>query len=71
MTGKKQAVFVRIIGLDAHSGIDKMLIGKQIQGMLQQHFEKEVVVMLYDKEIEFVNEGTIRELIEALENTLK
>lgn len=71
MTDKKQAVFLRIPG---HTNYDPDIMQKmtqEIQKMLQHHFEKEVVVLMYNEDIQFVGEGEIRSFIEQLENILK
>jgi len=68
---KKQAVLVRIPGLDAYSNEFKEKISLQIRDTLQQQFEKEVVVLVYNDDLHFLDEGEVRDLIDTLENVIK
>jgi len=69
---KKQAVFIRIPGINGYSAEFQQKLSEQIRITLQQQFtEKEVVVLLFNDDIHFCNEGEIRDLIEKMENMIK
>lgn len=68
---KKQAVFVRIPGIHAYSDEFKKKISEQIRVMLQLHFDKEIVVLLFNEDIHFMNSGDIRDMIDIMENLIK
>ncbi|KKN76193.1 hypothetical protein LCGC14_0372190 [marine sediment metagenome] len=68
---KKQAVLVRVPGLQAYDKAFKALIGEKIQKVLQPMFDKEVVVLVVNEDIHFMDEADIRDLIDTMENLIK
>lgn len=68
---KKQAVFVRIPGIQAYSDEFKRHLAKVIQDALQSQFEREITVLVFNEDIHFMNSGDIRDLIDTMENLIK
>lgn len=69
MTEKKQAVFVRIPG--NHPLNEMQAIAQDIQKTLQQHFDKEIVVLMFTEDIHLMTQSDITNLIDTLENITK
>jgi len=53
---------------DGQSHSFSQVLNDTLKKVLQEHFEKEVVVLMYNDDIQFVGEGEIRDFIEKLEN---
>jgi len=68
---KKQAVLVRIPGIHAYSAEFKNHLAQTIQDALQSQFEREVMVLVFNEDIHFMDEKDIQELIDTLENVIK
>lgn len=67
---KKQAVLIRIPGLHAYSQTFQQKLAEQLRITLQANFDKEIVVLLYPQDIQFLKESDIRDLIDSLENVI-
>jgi len=68
---KKQAVFIRVPGIKAYSDEMKAKMAESVRSALQSQFEdKEIIVLIFNDDIHFCNEGEIRDMIEQLENSI-
>jgi len=69
---KKQAVFVRIPGYERLPSSEIDHLTTSIKSILDGYFpDKEIVVMFSDKEIHFMDESEIRDMIDTLQNLVK
>jgi len=68
---KKQAVLVRIPGINAYSQDFKNQLAVTIKDALQSQFEREIVVLIFNQDIHFMSQADITELIDTLENVIK
>jgi len=65
---KKQAVFIRMPGASQFSPEMLQKYAQAIQKALQEHFEKEIVVLMMTDDIHFMTQTDITNLIDTLEN---
>jgi len=71
MAEKKQAVFVRMPGIERCSPEMIQNYATAIQKTLQAHFDKEVVVLMMTDDIHFMTQADIINMIDTLENIIK
>ena len=69
---KKQAIMVRIPGINKMPSEEVIHLGDVIKSTLDRHFpDKEVVVLIHNEDIHFMTESDIRDFIDTLENIIK